>query len=140
MSESTGMNRMARLRLHLRADPSELASFDGEAALERARARLRDSRDDVQVTYVELLSPNAVGVVLLTGPVSVEDIDDIAANLRAALEIEPGFNRLMPDSLEGVRGIGGGESRGVGGEETECPACGIPGGGHLRGCPLSGAG
>lgn len=134
------MNEKARLRLQLQADPSELSEFDSEAALEAAQSLLREWRADVEVTHVELLSPTAVGVVLLSRPVSVEDIDDIATALRSALGIGPGIDRLVAGRVGGVRGIGGEVRRGIGGEERTCPRCGIGGGRHLRRCPLFGAG
>lgn len=133
------MAEMALLRLQLQADPSQLIGFDSEAALEQARSRLRESRDDVQVTHVELLSAGTVGVVFLAQPLSVEGIDDVATELRAALGIGPGINRLMSGPVRGVRGLGGGESWSIGGRDSTCGDCGIPGGRHLTGCPQSSA-
>ena len=124
---------MEPLRLRLSADPSRLAGFDNKAGLEQARSRLSQIRDDVVLTHVEHLAHDAIGIVFLIVPtVGADDIDDIAADLREALDIGPGTSELISSEAgDGyVKGV-----RGIGGQSAVCPACGLGGGRHLPGCP-----
>jgi len=133
----TNKVEMARLRLRLLADPSRLAGFDSKAALELARPRLRQARDDAELAHVEQLAPDAVGVVLLVAPaVGADDIDEIAKDLRAALGIGPGPHELILNEAADpyVHRV-----RGIKGESTACPSCGLGGGRHLPGCPRAAA-
>jgi hypothetical protein len=128
---------MPALRLRLSAEPGELAEFDGQARLEQAQPRLRQVRHDVLVTHVEQLAPDAVGVVLfveelvLTGA----EVDDLAAELRTALGIGAGTNELVSDDIHDPYVIRGGPGKGIIGEDSVCPSCGLPGGRHVPGCP-----
>ncbi len=124
------MTGMTPRRLQLWADPSRLAGFDGETALEHATVCLRQQRDDVELTQIKQLSPDSIGVVLLVAPtVRREDEDDIAAALREILEIGPGHDVWIPDER--------GEVRGISGQGRSCPECGGSDGSHLPGCPRS---
>src|ERR1700743_3442838 len=122
------MPGMTRRRLRLWTEPGRLAGFAAESAPNAARTRLRELRDDVELTHVQLLSDDSIGVVLLVAPsAGIGDIDEIAAVLRETLGLGTGRNELVPDTAEPVRGIGG-----LG---RTCPCCGAPDGSHLRGCP-----
>jgi hypothetical protein len=124
------MTGMTPLRLRLWADPGELTGFDGETVLENARAQLRELRDDVELTHIELLSPDSIGAVLLAAPtVRVDDIDGIATDLRALLGIGPGPYAPIPYEPGAVRSIGG--------QGRTCPDCRASDGSHLPGCPRS---
>jgi hypothetical protein len=115
-------------RLRLQADPGRLAGFDGETVLEDARTRLGQLRDDVELTHIEWLSSDSIGVVLLTEPtVRGEDIAEIVTHLREILEIGPGPGEWLPADVGKVRGIGG--------EGPTCPDCWAPDGSHVPGCP-----
>lgn len=115
-------------RLRLWADPGRLTGFDAEIVLENARTHLHQRRDDVELTHIEQLSPDSIGVVLLAAPtLRSQDIDEIATDLREYLGIGPGRQRLLPDQVTEVRGIGG--------QGRTCPRCGASGGSHLPECP-----
>jgi hypothetical protein len=129
---------MTRLRrLELRADPSRLTSFDGPTVVEDAQTRLRQLREDVELTRLELLSPESIGVVLLVEPtVSDEDIVEIAARLREILGIGPGIDEEVPDGIGAIRGDFWEEApRNIGPEGSTCPVCRGLDGGHVPGCP-----
>jgi hypothetical protein len=122
------MAGMTELRLRLWSDPDLLAGFDPEAALDRARVRLRERRGDVELTHVERISADSIGVIVLVAPsVDYAGLDEIAAALRDLLGIGAGRFELVPEMIETVRGFGG---RG-----RTCPVCGGPDGTHLPGCP-----
>jgi hypothetical protein len=122
------MPNMTRRRLRLWGDPSQLTGLDAVNALEEARRRLRELRDDVELMRIERLSPDSIAVVLLVAPsVRDEDIDEIATALRETLGIGAGPAVLMPEDVERVRGIGG--------QGRTCRACGATDGSHVRGCP-----
>lgn len=122
------MPGMTRRRLQLWADPGRLAGFDAGNAFAEAQRRLRELRDDVELTLIRQLSPDSVGIVLLAAPsVGAAGIDEIAAVLREALGLGAGRTELVPDGLEEVRGIGG--------PGHTCSECGLPDGSHRRGCP-----
>jgi hypothetical protein len=122
------MAGMTELRLRLWADPDLLAGFDPEAGLDRARVRLRERRGDVELTQVERISADSIGVIVLVAPsVDYAGLAEIAAAVRELLGIGAGRFELVPDVVETVRGIGG---RG-----RTCPLCGGPDGTHLPGCP-----
>ena len=74
------MPGMTRRRLRLWTEPGRLTGFAAESALNAARQRLRELRDDVELTHVQLLSDDSIGVVLLVAPsAGIGDIDEIAA-------------------------------------------------------------
>lgn len=128
---------MGPLRFRLSADPARLAGFDSEAGLEQAQSRLGQTRDDVVLTHVEQIAPDAIGVVFLVAPtVRADEIDDIAVDLRAALGIGPGTNQAEDAYAEGVRGVPGESAQAIGGESAVCRSCGLSGGRHLPDCPL----
>jgi len=119
---------MAPLRLLLRADPGGLAGFDGNAVLPGAQSRLRQLRGDLELAHVELLSPEAIGVVFAAVTTTRrEAMDGIVADLRAVIGIGPGASELIPDQDKAVRAIGG--------ESRACPFCGLDGGRHASHCP-----
>jgi hypothetical protein len=121
---------MTPIRLRLWADPGQLAGFDGEIALENAQAHLRELRDDVELTDIDLVSPDSIEVVLLRAPtVGIEDIDQIATDLRAFLGVGDGPYVVVPDDHGAVRGIGG--------QGRTCPDCRRSDGRHTPGCPRS---
>jgi hypothetical protein len=124
------MSGMTPLRLRLWAESAELTGFDAETALDSARTRLADLRGDVELTHVERLSPDSIGVVLLAAPtIAADALGGIVADLRAALEIGPGLYVPIPSDPGAVRGIGG--------QGRTCPDCGATDGSHLLGCPRS---
>jgi hypothetical protein len=121
------MTAMERRRLRLSAPAGRLAGFDGQAALGLARSRLSQLRNDVELTDVEKIAPDAVGVSLRIAP-PVSD-DDIAADLRAVLEIGPGGHEVV--DATGL--LWGGLHKAIGGEEDVC-SCGGVGGFHFPDC------
>lgn len=122
------MTGMARHRLRLWADPGRLTGFNGAAVLDSARTHMRQLRGGVELTAIVQESPESIGVVLLTAPAaSSDDIAEIAADLRAFLDIGPGLDVLVPDEVDRVRGIGG--------QGRTCPECRASDGSHLPGCP-----
>src|ERR1700735_2843853 len=107
---------MAQRRLRLWADPDLLAGFDPASALEEARPQMRRQRDDVELTHIERVSADSIGVIVLMAPsVGDEGIDELAAVLRDLLGIGAGRFELVPEVIETVRGFGG---RG-----RTCPHC-----------------
>jgi hypothetical protein len=124
------MPSMTPRRLRLWGDQGRLTEFDAENALRKARRRLRQLRDDVELVHIEQLSADSVEVALLVPPsVRSEDIDEISAALRESLEIGAGPYALIPDRDEEVRGIGG--------QGSTCPVCRASEGSHVPGCPRS---
>jgi hypothetical protein len=128
------MPGMTPRRLRLWGDPSRLTGFDAENALEEARRRLRQLRNDIELMHIEQRSASSIETVLLVAPsVRSEDIDEIVSVLRESLQIGAGPYALMPDADgdEDDRG------RGIGGQGPTCPCCGAPDGSHLPKCPRS---
>jgi hypothetical protein len=124
------MAGMTELRLRMWADPDLLAGFDPEAALDRARVWLRERRGDVELTQVEQISADSIGVIVLVAPsVDYAGLDEITAVLRDLLGIGAGRFELVPDVAETVRGFGG--------PGRTCHLCGWPDGTHVPGCTES---
>jgi hypothetical protein len=124
------MPGMTPRRLRLWGDPSRLTGFDAENALEHARGRLRQLRDDIELMHLEQRSASSIGILLLVAPsVRTEDFDEIASVLRESLVIGAGPYALLPDGDEDDRAI-----HGLG---RTCSACGAPDGTHLLECPRS---
>lgn len=123
------MPGMSRRRLLLSAEPDRLGRFDSADALAGAQQRLRELRDDVELTYIEPYPPDSIGVVLFVqSSITDGDLNAVVEALRDILGIGPGETSLIPeDDIRGVRGIGG-----VG---ATCEACGQTGGTHRPGCP-----
>jgi hypothetical protein len=127
----TGGPGTTPLRLRLWADPSQLAGFDREIVLPNARMHLREQRADVELADIELTSADSIDVVLHAAPtVGLDDLDEIATDLRAFLGIGPGPYAPIRDQPGAFRGIGG--------QGRTCPDCRASDGSHLLGCPRSG--
>ena len=83
----------------------------------------------MELTHVEQLAPDAVGVVFLAAAdADGDEIDDIAAELPTALGIGPGTNQRVSRNERHVtddEDFIGGVVRGIGGESAMCSACGL---------------
>jgi hypothetical protein len=114
-------------RLRLWGEPGELARVD-ESVLDEIRRRLRQLRDDVELTNIDQRAADSIDMILLVPPsFHTGDFDEIATILRAALRIGPGPHALIGDDS--------GEVRGIGGEGRTCPRCHGSDGAHVPGCP-----
>lgn len=114
-------------RLRLWGEPGELARVD-DSVLDETRRRLRQLRDDVELTSIDQRAGDSIDIFLLVPPsLPSGDLDQIATILRAALGIGPGPHALIGDDP--------GEVRGIGGEGRTCPRCHGSDGAHVPGCP-----
>jgi hypothetical protein len=121
------MPDMTPRRLRLWIEPGQLAQLDGNA-LDEARRRLRQLRDDVELAGIDQGTTDSIDVILLvSASFRSDDIGEIATILRAALRIGPGPQALIGDDTREVRGIGG--------EGRTCPRCHGSDGAHVPGCP-----
>jgi len=121
------MPDMTPRRLRLWGEPGHLARVD-ENALDEARSRLRELRDDVELADIDQRAAGSIDIILLV-PASFpsDDIGEIATFLRGALGIGPGPHALIGGDI--------GEVRGIGGEGRTCPRCHGSDGSHVPGCP-----
>lgn len=114
-------------RLRLWGEPGQLASID-ENSLDEARRRLRGFRGDIELADIDQRTAGSIDVIIVV-PASFrsDDLGEIAATLRAALEIGDGPSSLIGDDT--------GEIRAIGGEGRTCPRCHGSDGAHVPGCP-----
>lgn len=114
-------------RLRLWGEPGQLASID-ENSLDEARRRLRGFRGDIELADIDQRTAGSIDVIIVV-PASFrsDDLGEIAATLRAALEIGDGPSALIGDDT--------GEIRAIGGEGRTCPRCHGSDGAHVPGCP-----
>jgi hypothetical protein len=121
------MPDMTPRRLRLWSQPGQLAQVD-ENALDEGRRRLRSFRDDVELADIDQRTADSIDIILLVPALFGNgDIAEIAAILRAALDIGPGPHALIGDDT--------GEVRGIGGEGRTCSRCHGSDGAHVPGCP-----